>query len=86
MPARRACKGYHIDVRVTCEGMANVGAVTADDVEDARRYACFVEEFREDERGKRRDLARLQHHYASDCKRWAHLACRRFGSAASSMA
>src|SRR5512138_1723180 len=48
--------------------LADGGTVTIDEVEDASRYAGFLQNLREHMRAERRDLAWFQHHRAPSCE------------------
>ena len=72
--AGRACERDHVDSGVLAHRDADVWAKTVDDVEDAFRHACFMEDFREDQRGRWRVFRRLQDHGATGCNRRRDLA------------
>ncbi len=72
--AGRAGERDHVDIRVFAHGGADLGAEAVDQVEHALRHAGFMEDFREDQRRRRGEFARLEDHGATGGERGRDLA------------
>ena len=66
---RRSRERHHVDLGMDGDRLAHGGSVAVDEIEDARRKACVVNDLRKQHRAERRDLTGFQDDGAAGCER-----------------